>query len=514
MDIFNLTFSQDASAEALMLRKALQKAKDRKEAIPVAPPARMPSQISHQSSFKSECSEISAIGELTEEDIKKLTDMGCEGSDDFTDQYGEFFEFSNAVSEVKHSNTASKGDVTRLFSSEDFEGDECINRGDEHGNAQSDNDSVLVTDSNPDRLSPLRSDRNPLNEAQMGEFDPDFAVDSSALSPAEARKYFGDPAKRRFQERCQWIRKQHMMTHSSLSPSTKDRNRKLKQKTHLSSSPPAKVMGGKAHAISSSLSPVKATKPLQGVLTSSLARTPSTPSRGTNREMLLTSSSLSPLKSPSHRRHAPGSHSTSLRCSLSEQSTSPLSAAQAEGTMLMFDNRDDPDAEWYTNSDSLSLAEQFSPLASPQQTNAMPHADPSDNNSFLHEARDDVSSLLSIEPTSSATPIDNLLHQNIPDASRRVFETLRAMTPDLHKPPGRGSGLTEPSSPRSAYIAGCVAHKLNPRASLVVRKKMTRELELQHYGMVRRVMYFCIRESWLYFPFCISQCVVVLVFTF
>src|SRR5688572_17514054 len=60
---------------------------------------------------------------------------------------------------------------------------------------------------------------------------------------------------------------------------------------------------------------------------------------------------------------------------------------------------------------------------------------------------------------------------------------MRAITPDLYKPAERGSALTEPSSPRSTYILGCLSHKMNPRASLLIRKKLTRELHLQHYGM-------------------------------
>ena len=38
-------------------------------------------------------------------------------------------------------------------------------------------------------------------------------------------------------------------------------------------------------------------------------------------------------------------------------------------------------------------------------------------------------------------------------------------------------------SPRSKYIAGCMQKRLNPRASLVVRKNMTKQLNLQHHGM-------------------------------
>lgn len=38
-------------------------------------------------------------------------------------------------------------------------------------------------------------------------------------------------------------------------------------------------------------------------------------------------------------------------------------------------------------------------------------------------------------------------------------------------------------SPRSRFIAGCFAQKLNPRASLLVRKNLSKQLNLQHLGM-------------------------------
>jgi len=38
-------------------------------------------------------------------------------------------------------------------------------------------------------------------------------------------------------------------------------------------------------------------------------------------------------------------------------------------------------------------------------------------------------------------------------------------------------------SPRSQYISNCIMQGMNPRASLIVRKTMTKRLELQHYGM-------------------------------
>jgi hypothetical protein len=38
-------------------------------------------------------------------------------------------------------------------------------------------------------------------------------------------------------------------------------------------------------------------------------------------------------------------------------------------------------------------------------------------------------------------------------------------------------------SPRSKYIDSCIRKRLNPRASLILRKNFTKRLNLQHHGM-------------------------------
>ena len=43
--------------------------------------------------------------------------------------------------------------------------------------------------------------------------------------------------------------------------------------------------------------------------------------------------------------------------------------------------------------------------------------------------------------------------------------------------------LELPNSPRTAYLAGCLRDKLNPRASLIVRKRFEKELDLHHQGI-------------------------------
>lgn len=49
---------------------------------------------------------------------------------------------------------------------------------------------------------------------------------------------------------------------------------------------------------------------------------------------------------------------------------------------------------------------------------------------------------------------------------------------------GGGSSLGVPIvSPRTKYLTGCMKNNLNPRASLVIRKNISKRLNLQHHGM-------------------------------
>jgi hypothetical protein len=49
--------------------------------------------------------------------------------------------------------------------------------------------------------------------------------------------------------------------------------------------------------------------------------------------------------------------------------------------------------------------------------------------------------------------------------------------------PLRAHYATGEVSPRSKYIDSCIRKRLNPRASLILRKNFTKRLNLQHHGM-------------------------------
>jgi hypothetical protein len=418
-----MTSSIGSSPEEIMLKKALRRRAQ--EAQPSARRAsKAPSYITQYSSDDSEDEkeEVAEKVELTAEDAAQLAAEGIdvEEIDDYDDDYGEFIQYETKIAKSKSMEGTKKSFAihsARLSVIEDDEED-C--------------DSSLIS-ADRDTLSPLRSDnKNPLNMSELGEFDA-LSSPTHSLNPVEVRKYFGEPARGRFNSRCHWIRKQCDISDIKSTSSPKKKNM---MKTHR----PLSKQG--------SLSPLKQKEATN---------------RGSGSKFVLFSPVRNPLK---QQRGSP---------SRSKSGSRAASRQQTANTMVMFDDRDDPDAEWYTSGDHLDMLGS-SPFFIHDESASVPSPSPSSRTEDLSVSTDLSVPLLDVPGM--------LVDPSLPDETRRVFEALRAMTPDLYKPPGRGSGLTEPSSPRSAYIVGCVTHRLNPRASLVVRKKLTRELQLAHYGMV------------------------------
>ena len=94
---------------------------------------------------------------------------------------------------------------------------------------------------------------------------------------------------------------------------------------------------------------------------------------------------------------------------------------------------------------------------------------------------DDNMSQISVGSESSI--VNNFEDPQLSRATKKFIKTLRAKTPNLSELPSAGTGLNRPNSPRSKYIMKCLNGGVNPRASLIIRKSVTKELNLQHYGM-------------------------------
>jgi hypothetical protein len=75
------------------------------------------------------------------------------------------------------------------------------------------------------------------------------------------------------------------------------------------------------------------------------------------------------------------------------------------------------------------------------------------------------------------------LSPDLPFATQQRIHSMRTSTPDLQILPTLGRGFSSASSPRSRYILGCLEKRLNPRASLLIRKSLSGELNLKHMGI-------------------------------
>lgn len=89
------------------------------------------------------------------------------------------------------------------------------------------------------------------------------------------------------------------------------------------------------------------------------------------------------------------------------------------------------------------------------------------------QTEDDVSVLSHEEEVNELN--DNMMNDE--DAEDYEFTLTSQLLQD-------GVDITSPLSPRTAYIDGCVRERLNPRASLIVRNKLTKQMNLQHLGML------------------------------
>lgn len=130
---------------------------------------------------------------LTEEE-KLFLHVHTSESDEIEDKYGTSIDFSKIENKI---------DL-------DVNIDDFDDVDDPPDTASSDRSLIasplIVQPCARDTLSPLRSD--------LKDFLTNFDNTNSKpkLSPSEARKYFGDPARSSFFTKCQWLRKQQVMT--------------------------------------------------------------------------------------------------------------------------------------------------------------------------------------------------------------------------------------------------------------------------------------------------------------
>jgi Ran GTPase-activating protein (RanGAP) involved in mRNA processing and transport len=87
---------------------------------------------------------------------------------------------------------------------------------------------------------------------------------------------------------------------------------------------------------------------------------------------------------------------------------------------------------------------------------------------------------------SMAFPLKNHGEDDVSIATESTVSTLGLFLRD-HYVNGEDPSFGTITSPRTKFLASCMSEKLNPRASLVLRKNMSKKLNLQHHGIGDRL---------------------------
>jgi Ran GTPase-activating protein (RanGAP) involved in mRNA processing and transport len=88
--------------------------------------------------------------------------------------------------------------------------------------------------------------------------------------------------------------------------------------------------------------------------------------------------------------------------------------------------------------------------------------------------------------SSMLFPLKNHGEDDVSVATESTVSTLGLYLRD-HYANGEDPSLGMITSPRTKFLASCMSAKLNPRASLVLRKNMSKKLNLQHHGIGDRM---------------------------
>ena len=246
------------------------------------------------------------------------------------------------------------------------------------------------------------------------------------LSPQMAGKYFGFKARTRFMERTQFIRRQRMITNSNpAAPVDKLYYNTEDPEPHdmLPFSAPARKGVQSLHGSASSSA------------NSILSRT-STARSGSSRRALTSSNTAinSGISGGSPMRLEPLGPLQTVQ--LAKPPTVPCLAVEADAEGGLGD--DVLDDITFDGSD---------------------YSERDDKDSLDSDGHDDDDDMEGVE--------DDGIDDDLTLTSKMIEE---------------GAELAQATSPRSNYIAGCIKEGLNPRAGLLVRKNLSKKLELQHMG--------------------------------
>eukprot|EP01034_Spumella_vulgaris_P028670 gene28670-35569_t len=111
--------------------------------------------------------------------------------------------------------------------------------------------------------------------------------------------------------------------------------------------------------------------------------------------------------------------------------------------------------------------------------------DTSLQNSLYEDSKEDNMSIMSESTVSTIGLFIDIAKKERPQSADNSFDSFAFSELNNNEEEVEDGDISRGiiKSPRSKYIAGCMKQQLNPRASLVVRKNMSKQLNLQHHGM-------------------------------
>eukprot|EP00602_Paraphysomonas_sp_CaronLab_P006212 CAMPEP_0185022528 /NCGR_PEP_ID=MMETSP1103-20130426/5232_1 /TAXON_ID=36769 /ORGANISM="Paraphysomonas bandaiensis, Strain Caron Lab Isolate" /LENGTH=1416 /DNA_ID=CAMNT_0027554633 /DNA_START=142 /DNA_END=4389 /DNA_ORIENTATION=+ len=301
---------------------------------------------------------------------------------------------------------------------------------------------------------------------------------ASKIPARQVRKYFGTAARDRFFKHSNWLSKQREISYISpngnLSPS----------KIRMMSSPESCESRGCSRP--STNSSYHHSRSRQGC-TASLNK--STPVYGKSRVSSSSSSTSRAASRPSI------SYTTISRPGTTGMA---LGSGGKRYPRLVFDNTlHDDNADVFVNynlfnSTDTSTISAVSSITATGELEEFTVGDTLDADDGQEDSLCSVQSGVIVSWHDDAFPPDEcgpeLIDPTHDDAGasevhKKYVNSFRARTPDLRVLPDINTGMNSATSPRSKYILNALDDNMNPRSLLVVRKRVTKDVELAHYGM-------------------------------
>mmetsp|Transcript_16332 Transcript_16332/g.30488 ORF Transcript_16332/g.30488 Transcript_16332/m.30488 type:complete len:1463 (-) Transcript_16332:187-4575(-) len=276
------------------------------------------------------------------------------------------------------------------------------------------------------------------------------------LSPVQVRKYFGDAARDRFNQRSNWLNKQRSLACQQPISNFRQLRQSFSESLGSAAEEAALAAGGKKKRKPKRLSQEILSKTDEEIIAGIDFSCLDTPRRAVSPEQLQVFDNIMDDDD----------------ADIFSVANRSLNSSHLKKRKDTSDTKDEIRKEFYDMDDRDRPQDGVTEDQSGRCV-------PTDSAFTSLDFDDDNVSQVSVDSDLMSSFEDPQLSR----ATQKFIKTLRAKTPNLAEVPRAGTGLNRPSSPRSKYIMKCLAGGVNPRASLILRKTLTKELYLQHYGM-------------------------------